>query len=251
MSTAGSTFLAAWGGDLANGQVAPCFAIYRGSPVFRIHADCFLPAQKVISVRLRGWQALLFCPGKSMWRKEITSCLPYGTCGCTPDQKPCGNLCCPPEAPKCIEGIACCKNDQIFINGACCDPANKCGHVCCEELSQCADPLKDFCCPILNDVCDGQCCDTGAQCINGKCCPHDNLCGGVCCPTGQTCVDSTKHECVPCPAKTVPCLPEVGKGLCCAPNVECCTDTCCKPGEWCLFKTAEAKFYCGPPDVPK
>ncbi len=194
--------------------------------------------------------------------KDVTSCAPDGGCGCTSDQKACGNDCCDP-GQVCVDGICCapdqktckgvcCPKGQICHNGKCCNEANVCGPVCCDELSTCADPKKGVCCSFGSPVCDGQCCPPGSQCINGKCCPHDNVCGGVCCPSGQTCADPAKHVCSPCPANTAPCLPAGGVGLCCAPNVECCGESCCKPGEVCNYngKVGGKDIYvCGPQEI--
>jgi hypothetical protein len=109
-------------------------------------------------------------------------------------------------------------------------------------LANCADSKKGLCCSFTSVVCNGQCCPYGSQCINGKCCAQESACGTVCCGSGQICVDAKSSKCATsaCPKGQAPCMPDNGKGLCCASGVACCPGNCCKPGQVCNYE--------GPPD---
>ncbi len=195
---------------------------------------------------------------------DVTSCSPDGTCGCSSGQSACGNDCCD-AGEVCTNGICCqpgqtncngtcCASGNVCHNGACCAPQNICGTTCCDPLSNCADPKKGLCCSFTSIVCNGLCCPYGSQCINGKCCAQESACGSVCCASGQICLDAKTGKCATsaCPKGQAPCMPDSGKGLCCATGVACCPGTCCKPGQVCNYEgppDGSGTYTCGPMPV--
>jgi hypothetical protein len=125
----------------------------------------------------------------------VTNCLPDGSCGCSSEfnQIQCGNGCCDGNKDICSNGI-CCSKGQVNHEGKCCGEKNVCGAICCDELSQCADPKTGLCCPFSAPACGGKCCNKGDVCFDGKYCAPERSCGGTCCPTGQYCADVSRSS---------------------------------------------------------
>jgi hypothetical protein len=168
--------------------------------------------------------------------------------------------CCPPNAPRCIKGSACCApQDVCGAEGACCPPphvclgqtccnppSTVCGAACCDEFSTCVDAERSLCCASLTSVvCGSNCCDgLTERCVGGQCCPLNSACGSVCCPPGEFCTNPGNGTCSPCAPGKVACQVEGGPSICCEQGQACCAGP---PPVCCSDPTQQT--CCGSPTV--